>query len=60
MTEGERPFADKRPFADRRQAGYDLGKLLESKYKDRNVLVLGIPRGGVEVAYEVAKISREF
>lgn len=43
-------------FADRRDAGFELGKLLEAKYKNQNALVLGIPRGGVEVAYEVAKI----
>jgi len=43
-------------FIDRRDAGFELGKLLETKYKNSNVLVLGIPRGGVEVAYDVAKI----
>jgi putative phosphoribosyl transferase len=43
-------------FADRREAGIVLGKLLEKSYKDRNSLVLGIPRGGVLVAGEVAKI----
>jgi putative phosphoribosyl transferase len=45
-----------RIFADRKDAGLELGKFLENKYKDKNVLVLGIPRGGVIVAYEVAKI----
>lgn len=45
-----------RVFIDRRSAGFEVGKLLEDKYKDRNVLVLGIPRGGVVVAYEVAKV----
>lgn len=43
-------------FADRREAGEELAKLLETKYKDRNALVLGIPRGGVLVAHEVAKV----
>jgi putative phosphoribosyl transferase len=43
-------------FADRRDAGIELGRLLESDYKNKDVLVLGIPRGGVIVAYEVAKI----
>lgn len=43
-------------FVDRRQAGYELGKLLEGNYKGRNALVIGIPRGGVEVAFEVARI----
>lgn len=45
-----------RIFADRRDAGFHLGKLLEATYKDKHALVLGIPRGGVIVAYEVAKI----
>jgi putative phosphoribosyl transferase len=45
-----------RIFVDRRDAGFEVGKLLEAKYKDKNALVLGIPRGGVVVAYEVAKI----
>lgn len=45
-----------RIFADRKDAGFHLGKLLERKYKDKNALVLGIPRGGVIVASEVAKI----
>jgi predicted phosphoribosyltransferase len=44
-----------RIFSDRKQAGVALGKILEPKYKDKNVLVLGIPRGGIVIAYEVAK-----
>jgi putative phosphoribosyl transferase len=43
-----------RIFVDRSDAGFELGKLLESKYKDKNALVLGIPRGGIVIAYEVA------
>jgi predicted phosphoribosyltransferase len=43
-------------FADRREAGFEVGKLLENKYKNKNALVLGIPRGGIAVAYEVAKV----
>ena len=43
-------------FVDRRDAGYELGKLLEKEYKGKGVLVLGIPRGGVVVAYEVAQV----
>src|SRR5688572_12771573 len=43
-------------FIDRKDAGTELGKLLEGKYKNKNPLVLGIPRGGVVVAYEVAKM----
>lgn len=40
-------------FEDRKDAGERLAKALK-KYKDRKVLVLGIPRGGVEVACHVA------
>jgi putative phosphoribosyl transferase len=43
-------------FIDRHDAGFELGMLLEDKYKDKNALVLGIPRGGIIVAYEVAKV----
>ena len=43
-------------FVDRRDAGFEVGKLLEERYKNKNVLVLGIPRGGVAVAYEVANV----
>jgi putative phosphoribosyl transferase len=45
-----------RIFVDRTDAGFEVGKLLESEYKEKNALVLGIPRGGVVVAYEVAKV----
>jgi predicted phosphoribosyltransferase len=41
-------------FEDRKDAGVKLAKALE-KYKGKGVLVLGIPKGGVEVGYEVAK-----
>jgi len=41
-------------FRDRQDAGEQLAKALE-KYKGKGVLVLGIPRGGVIVAYYVAK-----
>jgi putative phosphoribosyl transferase len=41
-------------FRNRSEAGYLLAKALE-RYKDRSdILVLGLPRGGVPVAYEVA------
>ncbi len=44
-----------RAFANRSEAGRLLAEKLE-KYANRNdVIVLGLPRGGVPVAYEVAK-----
>jgi len=43
------------PFADRRAAGRELAGRL-SAYADRDeIVVLGLPRGGVPVAYEVAR-----
>jgi len=41
-------------FLDRRDAGRRLAERLE-EYKDRNALVLAIPRGGVPVGYEIAQ-----
>jgi putative phosphoribosyl transferase len=41
-------------FRDRKDASIQLGMALE-KYKNKNALVLGIPRGGAETAYYVAK-----
>lgn len=41
-------------FRNRKDAGDQLGRALE-KYRDKNVIVLGIPRGGAETAYYVAK-----
>lgn len=42
-------------YANRRQAGQKLATLL-SEYEGRDdVVVMGLPRGGVPVAYEVAK-----
>jgi predicted phosphoribosyltransferase len=44
-----------RKFSDRHEAGIELAKQLKS-YSDRpDVLVLALPRGGVPVAYEIAK-----
>lgn len=42
-------------FKDRKDAGIKLGHALE-KYKGENTIVLGIPRGGVEVGIKVAEI----
>jgi putative phosphoribosyl transferase len=47
-----------RAFPNREEAGRLLAEKLE-RYADRNdVIVLGLPRGGVPVAYEVAKSLR--
>jgi putative phosphoribosyl transferase len=44
-----------RRFRDRRDAGRQLASKLSAYAGDPNVLVLGLPRGGVPVAYEVAR-----
>jgi predicted phosphoribosyltransferase len=45
-----------RPFLDRSDAGARLAALLAGSWAGRpDVIVLGVPRGGVPVAYEVAK-----
>jgi predicted phosphoribosyltransferase len=41
-------------FRDRKDAGEKLAQALE-KYRDKDTLVLAIPRGGVEVGYLVAE-----
>src|SRR5262245_30414452 len=47
-----------RAFPNREEAGRQLAGKLE-KYAGRNdVMVLGLPRGGVPVAYEVARRLR--
>ena len=42
-------------FRDRREAGQLLAKELASLRGQKDLIVLGVPRGGVVVAYEVAK-----
>ena len=42
-------------FKDRKEAGQLLAKELLQYKNKKEVLVLGIPRGGIVVAYEVAK-----
>ena len=59
LTSKERNVAShlghEHPFADRQEAGLELAKRLEH-YKGRHdVVVLALPRGGVPVAYEVAR-----
>jgi predicted phosphoribosyltransferase len=47
-------FSERKSFKDRKDAALKLAKALE-QFKDKNALVLGIPKGGVEVAFHVAK-----
>ena len=47
-----------RAFPNRAEAGRQLAEKLESYTGRDNVIVLGLPRGGVPVAYEVAKRLR--
>ena len=50
----ERMPAPQLPFADRQAAGRELAGRLRRWAGEPNLLVLGLPRGGVPVAYEVA------
>src|SRR5580704_4044191 len=45
-----------RIFRDRKDAGVELAARLSRYAHDPNVVVLGLPRGGVPVAYQVARI----
>ena len=53
--EHNREFSERALFRDRIEAGAALAEKLGS-YRGRDVLVVGIPRGGVAVAAEVARI----
>lgn len=44
-----------RAFRNRQDAGVKLAEFLQSKYQSLDPLIIGIPRGGVEVAYYVAQ-----
>ncbi|HYB23744.1 MAG TPA: phosphoribosyltransferase, partial [Solirubrobacteraceae bacterium] len=60
VTSPEDPFAlapAEGVFADRRDAGRRLAALLE-RFRDERPVILGIPRGGVPVAAEVAQALR--
>jgi putative phosphoribosyl transferase len=54
----ETPPGPALPFADRRAAGRDLAARLGRWAAERDLLVLGLPRGGVPVASEVAVVHR--
>jgi putative phosphoribosyl transferase len=43
------------PYRDRRDAGVELAGKLAQFTRRKDVVVLGLPRGGVPVAYEVAR-----
>jgi predicted phosphoribosyltransferase len=47
-----------RRFHDRKDAGAQLAARLAAFADDSNTIVLGLPRGGVPVAYEVARALR--
>ncbi|WMJ73022.1 phosphoribosyltransferase family protein [Cytophagaceae bacterium ABcell3] len=47
-------YTGQKRFRDRKDAGQQLGTFLK-EYEGNNALVLGIPRGGLEIAYYVAQ-----
>jgi putative phosphoribosyl transferase len=51
----ERMFRERQPYEDRRHAGAELAKHLTQLKGRPDVVVLALPRGGVPVAYEVAR-----
>jgi erythromycin esterase-like protein/predicted phosphoribosyltransferase len=51
---GNTKAAPRRVFRDRREAGRVLAGLLEAYRGREGVIVLGLPRGGIPVAWEVA------
>lgn len=46
----------KLPIQDRKAAGRALAALLVDRYRDQDVFVLALPRGGVPVAAEIARV----
>lgn len=54
MTHDKRMTHTKRTFHDRREAGQVLARALERYRGTRDLLVLGLARGGVPVGWEVA------
>ncbi|MGB6106209.1 MAG: phosphoribosyltransferase family protein, partial [Mycobacterium sp.] len=55
LTSGIRRQQPRRVFKDRHEAGEVLAGLLEAYRGKPDVVVLGLARGGLPVAYEVAK-----
>ena len=55
MSDTTKSGARPRMFQDRRAAGRLLGEALAANYSGPDVIVLGLPRGGVPVADEVAR-----
>jgi predicted phosphoribosyltransferase len=49
------PAEQQEPFANRREAGLELARQLEHFAGRTDIVVLALPRGGVPVAYEVAR-----
>jgi predicted phosphoribosyltransferase len=50
-------FRNTRRFRDRAEAGRELGHILKERYGERaDVIVLALPRGGVPVGHEVARV----
>src|SRR5579864_1968533 len=46
----------RRIFRDRQDAGVQLAAELSTYSKEPNALVLGLPRGGIPVAFQVARV----
>ncbi|MCB1266050.1 MAG: hypothetical protein KDB56_16015, partial [Mycobacterium sp.] len=55
MTRAIRRHQPRRVFRDRREAGRVLADLLTAYRGRPDVIVLGLARGGLPVAYEVAR-----
>ena len=48
-------FQNEPVFGDRREAGRELARLLPASLRSDDVVVLALPRGGVPVAFEIAR-----